>query len=86
MEPFHFIYPKDGSVISIPKMIDGKRSYVVCQVAHTSATNLFWHLDNSFIGTTSDIHKMHIQPSLGYHTITVVDNFGYQETISIIVK
>lgn len=85
-ESFHFIYPSDGNIISVPKMIDGTRGYVVCQVVHTSSAELFWHLDGSFIGTTSDVHKMRIQPSLGYHTITVVDDLGIQQTISLVVK
>ena len=83
---FHFVYPSDGSIVSVPKLIDGTRGSVVCQVVHSSLTELFWHLDDSFIGTTSNVHKMQIQPSSGYHTITVVDNWGVQQTISIIVK
>lgn len=85
-ERFHFVYPSDGSVVSVSKMIDGTQGYIVCQVVHTSAGELFWHLDGAFIGTTSDIHKMQIQPSSGYHTITVVDEVGASQTISISVK
>ena len=83
---FHFVYPSDGSIVSVSKQMDGMRGSVVCQVVHSLSTQLFWHLDDSFIGTTSNVHKMQIQPSLGYHTITVVDGFGSLQTISIIVK
>ncbi len=85
-QSFHFVYPADGSIISIPKQIDGTRGSIVCQAVHTSSAELFWHLDGLFIGTTSDVHKIQIKPSLGYHTITVVDDLGSQQTISIIVK
>lgn len=83
---FHFVYPANGSIVSIPKQIDGARGFIVCQAVHNSSAELFWHLDGSYIGTTSDVHKMQIKPSLGYHTITIVDDFGEQQTISIIVK
>lgn len=85
-QSFHFVYPADGSIVSIPKQMDGTRSSIVCQAVHNSSAELFWHMDGSYIGTTSDVHKMQIKPSLGYHTITVVDDLGAQKTISIIVK
>ena len=85
-QSFHFVYPADGSIVSIPKQMDGTKGSIVCQAVHNSSAELFWHLDGSYIGTTSDVHKMQIKPSLGYHTITVVDDLGAQKTISIIVK
>ena len=85
-QSFHFVYPADGSIVSIPKQMDGTKGSIVCQAVHNSSVELFWHLDGSYIGTTSDVHKMQIKPSLGYHTITVVDDLGAQKTISIIVK
>lgn len=83
---FHFVYPSDGSIVSIPKQMDGTRASIVCQVVHPYATEIFWHLDSYYLGVTTEIHKMDISPSSGYHTITVVDNLGAQQTISIIVK
>lgn len=85
-QSFYFVYPANGSIVSIPKQIDGTRGFIVCQAVHNSSAELFWHLDGSYIGTTSDVHKMQIKPSLGYHTITIVDDLGEQQTISIIVK
>ena len=85
-QTLHIVYPADGSVISLPKQIDGTRGSIVCQAVHTSSAELFWHLDGMFVGTTSDVHKMQIEPSPGYHTITVVDDSGAQETIEVIVK
>jgi penicillin-binding protein 1C len=85
-QSFHFVYPADGSIVSIPKQMDGTKGSIVCQAVHNSSAELFWHLDGAYIGTTSDLHKMQIKPSLGYHTITVVDDLGAQKTISIIVK
>jgi penicillin-binding protein 1C len=84
---FHFIYPADGSILSSAKKMDGAQGSIVCKLAHTSASaEIFWHLDDCYIGTTTNVHNMSIQPSPGYHTITVVDNLGTQQTISLIVK
>lgn len=85
-QSFHIVYPADGSIVSIPKLMDGTRGSIVCQAVHNSSAELFWHLDDSYIGTTTDVHKIQIKPSLGYHTVTIVDDVGAQQTISIIVK
>jgi penicillin-binding protein 1C len=45
-----------------------------------SETKLFWHLDDNYIGTTTRFHQMALNPSKGFHTITVVDEQG--ETIT----
>lgn len=86
-DAFHFIYPADGNVISPAKQMDGTRGGFVCKVAHSSAsTELFWHLDGNYIGSTTNVHHMQIQPSIGYHRITAVDDRGNQQTLCIIVK
>jgi penicillin-binding protein 1C len=86
-DAFHFIYPADGNVISPAKQMDGTRGGIVCKVAHSSAsTELFWHLDGNYIGSTTNVHHMQIQPSIGYHRITAVDDRGNQQTLCIIVK
>ncbi len=83
---FRFLYPADGSVISLPTLLNGQRASMVCQVVHSASVELFWHLDGSFLGTTSDLHKLQIQPSAGPHTLTVVDPLGAQQQISFRVR
>jgi len=39
---------------------------------------LFWHLDNTFLGATQDIHQQAIWVNAGMHTITLVDESGQQ--------
>ena len=83
----NFIYPSDGAVIYLPKKSDGETSEIICQVAHNNpGAELFWHLDNKFIELTTDIHQVQIQPSSGYHKLTVYDSNGNDKTIEIIVK
>ena len=86
-DALHFVYPANGSVVALAKQMDGTRGSIVCKVAHTSSTTeLFWHLDDCYIGSTTTLHNMSIQPTAGYHTITVVDTYGNQQTVYIIVK
>lgn len=82
-----FIYPSNGAVIYLPCTSEGNKSEIICKVAHNdSNTELFWHLDHKFVGSTSDIHQLRIQPSPGYHILSVMDNFGNKNTIEIVVK
>ncbi len=79
--PMQFIYPQGKSVLYIPKGLDGKLQSVVLKVAHKNAsTTIFWHLDQEYIGQTSFVHQMEIQPTIGWHTITLIDEDGNELT------
>ena len=81
------MYPQEGSVIMLPKQMDGSRGALVCIVAHTdNSTEIFWHLDANYLGSTTSIHELKMTPSPGYHKITIVDSWGNQQSVSIIVK
>ncbi len=73
-----FIYPKNYATIFLPKNFNGKVNDVVFRLAHNiPETKVFWYLDKTFIGTTTNIHEIAIHPKqIGKHTITVVDEFG----------
>ena len=72
-----FIYPYPNSVLKITKQMDGSRGKVVFELAHrNSSTKVFWHLDDGFLGETSDIHKLEYAPEKGEHVLTVVDENG----------
>ena len=82
-----FLYPTQGAVISLPHKIDGNQAELICKATHNNQSiELFWHLDNNFIGTTTDIHQIQISPNRGLHRITVVDNNGIEQSIEVIIK
>lgn len=86
VQPMHFIYPTDGCVVSLPVQSDGTVAALNCSVAHTdSAAEIFWHLDNSYLGSTRNIHQFAVQPSPGCHTLTVVDTSGNSISVDIVV-
>lgn len=72
-----FIYPKRQTKIYIPRELNGLRGKVIFEVAHTRQNStLYWHIDDEFVGTTSDIHQISVQPEKGKHKVTVVDETG----------
>ena len=75
--PMEFIYPEGGATIYIPRQLDGSIAGVTFNLAHrTPDREVFWHLDNEYLGQTRFIHQMRITPSPGKHTVTVVDDTG----------
>ncbi len=86
VQPMHFIYPTDGCVVSLPVRGDGTRAALNCSVAHNDlSAEIFWHLDNSYLGSTRNIHQFTVRPSPGCHTLTIVDTVGNNLSVAIIV-
>ena len=71
------IYPKNNASVYIPLEFNGERGKVVLTATHRSNdAKIFWHLDNSYIGTTVNYHQMEISPSPGRHLLTLIDDKG----------
>jgi penicillin-binding protein 1C len=87
--PMQLIYPKHLARIYVPVDLDGKLSSTVFQAAHRKAeTEVFWHLDGQFLGSTKSFHQMALQPEVGKHLLTLVDKDGYrlEERFEVIGK
>jgi penicillin-binding protein 1C len=75
------IYPKDKARVYIPLEFDGQRGRIVLTATHISRqAKVYWHLDNTFIGTTKNSHQLAVSPSAGRHVITLVDDKGERLT------
>ena len=75
------IYPANLLELSLAKNIDGTTGKFVFEVAHRNpGTEIFWHIDDEFISTTNHFHQIEVEPILGKHTLTIVDENG--ETIT----
>jgi penicillin-binding protein 1C len=71
------IYPQRHSRIFVPRELDGSLGRSVFEIAHRSAmAEVYWHLNDQYIGTTKRIHQMGINPEEGNHTLTWVDDNG----------
>ena len=73
------IYPKPGTVIYIPYELSGEQGKTVLEIAHRNPSNVvFWHLDGVYLGSTRTFHSMALQPVVGRHKLTLVDQAGYR--------
>lgn len=81
-----FIYPKTGEVLMMPKNWGGTREEVSFIVTHQrEEAQLFWYIDEVFIGTTQGLHELsyHLKP--GMYLVTVVDDKGFKinQTVTV---
>jgi penicillin-binding protein 1C len=75
--PISLIYPRRNTQIYIPTELAGERGKTVFQAIHGDPdAQLFWHLDNTFLGTTQTYHEQAIWIAEGKHQLTLVDNKG----------
>jgi len=74
------IYPNNLKELSLARNIDGTTGKLVFEVAHrNSEIEIFWHLDDAYITTTNHFHQIELEPSIGSHVLTIIDEHG--ETI-----
>ncbi|MES2274874.1 MAG: penicillin-binding protein 1C [Bacteroidota bacterium] len=80
------IYPRDGAKVYIPVEADGKRGRLICNAAHRQpGAKIFWHLDDQYIGQTTDFHQMEINATAGNHVLTLVDGNSNEVTVGFVV-
>lgn len=86
-ELLDFIYPEHNAEIVIPRGFDGKFEEVVFSAVskRTNAT-LFWHIDNMYVGSTKNNHKISLTPEIGSHVLSVVDDIGNRRAVLIHLK
>jgi len=81
-----FIYPESGSVLRLPRQLDGSAGSAVFKAAHpTPRTRLWWHLDGEYLGETLLLHEMRLSPPPGRHTLVVVDPQGRSASVSFTI-
>lgn len=87
LSPMEFIYPKNGSKITLPKNFEGKTNEVAVKLAHPKPeTAVYWYLDEKFIGETMQFHEMGLVAPAGIHKITAVDAVGNEAEIAITIE
>lgn len=87
MPLMEFVYPKDGSRITLTKNFEGDKNELILKLIHaTPGAIVFWYLDDTFLQQTKNFHEIGITPSVGKHKITVVDTLGTETTITITIE
>lgn len=78
-QPMDLLYPHEGSRVYIPVDLDGRRSRAVLQAVHRQPQmNLYWHIDDNFLGVTSTFHEQSVSLEPGWHKLLLVDQQGYR--------
>lgn len=71
------IYPRQNSILFLPRELNGKRESVVLKAAHRiPSKTIYWHLDEKYLKSTSQIHQIEIVLVPGIYTLTLVDEDG----------
>ncbi|CAM4132982.1 penicillin-binding protein 1C [Zobellia roscoffensis] len=87
VSPMEFIYPKNGNRITLTKGFDGKTNELILKLAHTKPeTEVYWYLDETFIGQTRNFHEIAILPKKGQHKVMVLDAYGNEMFVSIQIE
>ena len=81
-----FIYPKNGTKITLAKNFDGDKNELIVKLAHNKpATRVFWYLDSTFIKETQNFHEIAVLPTQGTHVISAVDAMGNEKSIVVTI-
>ena len=82
-----FIYPTSVSKIILTKNFEGTIQPAIIKVAHKNDTvELFWYLNEDYLGSTKTFHEMPVIAKTGEYFITVVDENGYEIKRKIFIE
>lgn len=85
--PLYIEYPRDSARVWIPRDFNGEYQKLVVKIAHNNfEKNIFWYLDDIYLGETKQKNNLAITVNNGWHNITVKDQDGYIETACFYVK
>ncbi|MFS4468509.1 penicillin-binding protein 1C [Maribacter sp. 2210JD10-5] len=86
-ELMEFIYPKKNEVVLLPKDLGEKKTEVIFKLAHQlQNSQVYWYLNNTYIGDTQDFHEMILPITTGTYQLTAVDGEGNQIQQTLKVK
>lgn len=75
--PLGLSYPRPGAEVFIPRELSGARGQMVAEAYHRdSRARIHWHLDETYLGSTVEIHQKGLSPRPGKHTLTLIDENG----------
>ncbi|MCX6273454.1 MAG: penicillin-binding protein 1C [Bacteroidetes bacterium] len=68
---------REVNQVFIPREMDGSKGRIIFQAAHRDpSAKIFWHLDNQYVGQTTQPHQLSISPGQGSHRLVLVDEEG----------
>ena len=80
-EALKIIYPNMDAKLFLPRDFDGKTQSVICRAGHSGIGQIvYWYLNDHYLGSTIEDHKMDIIFREGWNTIKVIDENGAEDT------
>lgn len=80
------LYPPNLSKIIIPRGFNGTEEALMLEATHVYPDALlYWHLDDVYLGATSQIHKIPVHISIGKHILKIMDEAGNSATSKFVV-
>lgn len=81
------IYPEHNAILYLPKGFSGKSEKFIFKAAHARReATIYWHLDETYLGETTENHQISCLVPPGKHLLTLIDNEGNQKKIQFEVK
>lgn len=78
-QPIALLYPFNNGKISYSYDHENKPIPAIFKAAHRHPeTEIHWHIDGEFLGSTKQLHTFEILTSSGTHLLTLVDENGQQ--------
>ncbi len=78
-QPMQLIYPTGSGKIKLGRDWNGESTAIIFEAAHQEKDKqIYWHLDDQYLGTTRQFHKYPLQPDAGRHQLTLVDEDGHR--------
>ncbi len=76
-DQMQFVYPSPNDKIHLPLDLNGEQQELVVELNHKDReAEVFWYLDEEYIGVTMGTHQMSLQPNPGEHLIHCIDLDG----------
>lgn len=88
-EVMEMIYPQRNTRVFIPRDFGGEPQKVIFDAVHRSAaTEVYWYVDDRFLGITRHIHQMELLLKEGRYQLTLMDGQGniLQQTFRVVGK
>ena len=80
-----FIQPKHNTTITLTKNVEGEQNSAIFEIAHKDIdAQVFWYMDDEFLGTTKNFHELAISGKKGKRLITAVDEEGNDVRIYVV--
>ena len=87
MRLMDILYPDYDAMLFLPKGFSGEREKFVFKATHIrNDVTIYWHLDETYLGETTNLHQISCSAEKGKHILTIVDDQGNTRSVPFEVR